>query len=77
MQLTLIVLDVNDNTPVFAEDLISITVTEGESLDQTLLQVSASDADSGNNAEIFYSLDGDDGNANMCTAAADHSCHFL
>lgn len=55
------VTDVNDNAPMFAEDEISITVTEGEELGQNLLSVSATDADDGLNARISYSLDPDDG----------------
>lgn len=60
LQLSLIVLDANDNSPMFAEEAISITVSEGSDLEQTLLQVTASDADAGINAELSYSLDGDD-----------------
>jgi len=60
-QLTVTVLDVNDNAPVLSEDEISISVTEGEELGQTLLTLTATDADQGVNGEISYSLLGDDG----------------
>lgn len=53
--------DVNDNVPVFAEDEISIIVSEGEELQQTLLTVQASDADTGRNGQITYSIIGGDG----------------
>ena len=61
LQLTLMVLDVNDNTPIFAEPEYSITVTEGEELEQVLLTVSASDADTGSNQQIFFFLEEDGG----------------
>ncbi len=51
----------NDNIPVFAEDFIAIMVTEGEGLERVILQVSAEDADSGNNSQISYFLDEDNG----------------
>ncbi len=60
-QLTLLVLDVNDNTPMFAEPEYSITVTEGEELEQVLLTLSASDLDAGTNQQIFFSLEEDGG----------------
>ncbi len=61
LQLTVIVLDVNDNSPMLAEDEISITVTEGEMIRQTLITLTATDADSGRNGDIRYSLSGGDG----------------
>lgn len=61
LQLTLLVLDVNDNTPIFAEPEYSISVTEGEELDQVLLTLSASDADAGTNQQIFFFLEEDGG----------------
>ena len=55
------VTDANDNTPVFAEDQVSIRVNEGEELDQTLLTLTATDDDIGSNSEITYSLVGGEG----------------
>ena len=57
-QLRVSVTDVNDNSPVFSEEdtEISITVTEGEGLGQTLLTVTATDADTGLNSQIEYLL---------------------
>lgn len=60
------VLDVNDNAPVLDRRDISIIVSEGESLQQTLLTLRASDADSGSNAEITYSLAGGEGGVTSC-----------
>ena len=58
----MIVEDVNDNDPVFIEPEISITVSEGEDLSEVLVQGRlASDADSGINGQITYSLLSDEG----------------
>jgi hypothetical protein len=64
------VLDVNDNAPVLEEDEILITITEGEELRQTLLTLTATDADVGVNSEIVYSLTGGDGESLACM----HAC---
>lgn len=62
MQLNVIVDDVNDNAPVFIEPEISVTVGEGEELGEVLVQGRlASDADSGTNGLITYSLLSDEG----------------
>ena len=61
MQLTVTVLDVNDNAPVLEEEEISISVPEGEDLSRTLITLTAEDADIGINGQIIYSLFGDDG----------------
>ena len=61
MQLTVTVLDVNDNAPVLEEEEISISVPEGEDLGRTLITLTAEDADIGINGQIIYSLFGDDG----------------
>ena len=60
-QLRITVLDVNDHAPVFVEDVFSISVSEGEDVDQTILEVLAYDEDSGINGEIEYSLEDDFG----------------
>lgn len=51
-------MDINDNTPVFAENEVSIRVNEGEELNQILLTLTASDDDIGLNSDIRYSLIG-------------------
>ncbi|KAM6151367.1 protocadherin-11 X-linked isoform 6-T6 [Rhynchocyon petersi] len=48
--------DENDNAPVFTQSLISLSVPENNSPDSQLTKVSATDADSGSNAEISYQL---------------------
>lgn len=61
LQLTLILDDVNDNAPVFAEDEISINVNEREELGQVLLTLTATDRDLDRNSDIRYSLIGGEG----------------
>ncbi len=51
------VADVNDNSPVFSENLYKVTVFETET---SILVVAASDPDSGSNSELRYSLLGGD-----------------
>ncbi len=51
----------NDHSPDFVEDGFSTTISEGEDLDQTILDVPATDRDSGTNGEIVYSLEDDFG----------------
>ena len=57
-QLTVEVTDVNDNRPVFLEDMYTATVAEdlSSSVDDIVLFVNASDADSLSNAAITYSF---------------------
>ncbi|XP_040855405.1 protocadherin-11 X-linked isoform X5 [Ochotona curzoniae] len=48
--------DENDNAPVFTQPFISISVPENNSPGTQLTKISATDADSGQNAEISYLL---------------------
>lgn len=48
--------DSNDNSPVFVDAPYSITVSEDEPVNITILVASAFDADSGSNGEITFSL---------------------
>ncbi|XP_062039490.1 protocadherin-11 X-linked isoform X4 [Lepus europaeus] len=48
--------DENDNAPVFTQPFISISVPENNSPGTQLTKISATDADSGRNAEINYLL---------------------
>ena len=50
------VLDVNDNPPVFEAERYSLTVNESAVIGDTLLQLEASDNDTGINAELVFSL---------------------
>ncbi|KAK3099843.1 hypothetical protein FSP39_010599 [Pinctada imbricata] len=46
--------DVNDNAPVFTQDLYNITIQEDIPLNTVITRVSANDADTGKNAEVTY-----------------------
>ncbi|KAM6143275.1 LOW QUALITY PROTEIN: protocadherin-11 X-linked [Erethizon dorsatum] len=48
--------DENDNAPVFTHPFISLSVSENNSPGTQLTKISATDADSGHNAEISYLL---------------------
>ncbi|XP_073424123.1 protocadherin-1 isoform X2 [Dendrobates tinctorius] len=50
------VTDVNDNAPIFSQSLMEVTFKENNSPDDLVMEVSASDADSGSNAQISYSI---------------------
>ncbi|XP_063048489.1 protocadherin alpha-3-like [Engraulis encrasicolus] len=50
------VLDVNDNNPVFSKTLYKAKVPENVASGATVLTVTATDADSGVNSEIMYSI---------------------
>ncbi|KAM5194966.1 protocadherin-11 X-linked isoform 3-T3 [Hipposideros larvatus] len=49
--------DENDNAPVFTQPFISVSVLENNYPDAQLTKISATDADTGRNAEISYLLD--------------------
>ncbi|XP_039976633.1 protocadherin beta-16-like isoform X10 [Xiphias gladius] len=54
MQITINVLDVNDNAPVFTKSVYKATVTENSPRGTSVITVSASDKDGGSNGEISY-----------------------
>ncbi|XP_074740123.1 protocadherin beta-16-like [Strix uralensis] len=51
-----VVLDINDNIPVFIRSLYKVRVLENSSPDTLVVAVSARDLDSGTNGEIAYSI---------------------
>ncbi|XP_054238920.1 protocadherin-23 [Indicator indicator] len=55
-ELTITVLDVNDNPPVFTQDLYQVRLPELISMDATVLTVSAVDGDSEHNGMISYKI---------------------
>ncbi|XP_033920339.1 protocadherin-23 [Melopsittacus undulatus] len=55
-ELTILVLDVNDNPPVFTQDLYQVSLPELISTDATVLTVSAVDRDSEQNGVISYKI---------------------
>ncbi|XP_041845821.1 protocadherin-1-like isoform X1 [Melanotaenia boesemani] len=50
------VTDMNDNTPVFSPTLLEVDFPEGNQPGDKVLDVMATDADSGTNAELTYSI---------------------
>ncbi|XP_077433277.1 protocadherin alpha-2-like isoform X9 [Vanacampus margaritifer] len=55
-QISINVLDSNDNPPVFSKSLYKIKIPENAPKDTTLITLNATDADVGLNSEIQYSL---------------------
>lgn len=55
-----IVTDVNDNPPKFDRPVISVSIAETAQIGSSVAQLSASDADEGDNAKITFSLAGGD-----------------
>lgn len=53
--------DVNDNAPMFHMKSYNVSVSESAMVGTSVLQVSASDSDTGSNNEIFYQLFGKNG----------------
>ncbi|KAK1175363.1 hypothetical protein AOXY_G3063 [Acipenser oxyrinchus oxyrinchus] len=62
MEVTVIVLDVNDNSPIFSQNVYDVEIEEDILSATDLIQVVASDADEGTNGQIRFSIIG--GNAN-------------
>ncbi|XP_031443178.1 protocadherin gamma-A11-like isoform X1 [Clupea harengus] len=59
MEITVDVLDVNDNMPVFTKDVYSATLNENSPLGTTVIQVNATDLDNGPSGEVFYTFGND------------------
>lgn len=62
MDVTMMVLDVNDNTPSFSQNIYDIEIEENILTGPDVIQVFASDADDGTNGQIRFSIS--EGNAN-------------
>lgn len=62
MDITVIVLDVNDNPPVFQQRLYQVEISENTLSGIDLLQVAATDLDQGTNGQVRYHVAG--GNVN-------------
>ncbi|XP_035288644.1 protocadherin alpha-3-like isoform X8 [Anguilla anguilla] len=56
LQITVNVMDINDNTPVFSKLLYKVAVLENSPQGTVIVTVNATDLDSGLNGEINYSL---------------------
>uniref|UniRef100_A0A8C4SGQ4 Protocadherin 1 gamma 13 n=1 Tax=Erpetoichthys calabaricus TaxID=27687 RepID=A0A8C4SGQ4_ERPCA len=55
-EIHIIVLDANDNTPVFTQEIYKATVAENAPVGSVLLRVNATDADTDLNGQITYSV---------------------
>ncbi|XP_030002155.1 protocadherin alpha-8-like [Sphaeramia orbicularis] len=56
LNVSIVVLDINDNRPTFGHDPYQIEIYENVSVGATVIRVNAVDPDEGNNGEIEYSL---------------------
>ncbi|MED6243863.1 hypothetical protein ATANTOWER_028651, partial [Ataeniobius toweri] len=56
MTITVNVLDVNDNPPVFSQTLYKINVYENVKIGTSIITLNATDLDAGQNGQILYSL---------------------
>ncbi|XP_048884468.1 protocadherin gamma-A11-like isoform X13 [Brienomyrus brachyistius] len=54
--INIIVLDANDNAPVFLEPVYKASLRENSVMGTTVLKVSATDSDTGSNGEVTYSF---------------------
>ncbi|KAM4586830.1 protocadherin gamma-C5-like isoform 14-T14 [Fundulus diaphanus] len=55
-EITIIVLDINDNFPVFENNLYKVSLQENAVKDTSIIKITATDADEGFNGEIEYSF---------------------
>uniref|UniRef100_UPI0037E94F59 protocadherin alpha-8-like n=1 Tax=Semicossyphus pulcher TaxID=241346 RepID=UPI0037E94F59 len=58
LNVTVIVLDSNDNNPTFSQEVYSVTIVENVDADTSVTTVQATDADDGANGEIEYLFGG-------------------
>ncbi|TKS72370.1 Protocadherin alpha-8 [Collichthys lucidus] len=56
MDIQVNVLDINDNAPVFFQDVYSVTLNENAPVGTTVIQVNATDLDDGPNGDVVYSF---------------------
>ncbi|XP_039670001.1 protocadherin alpha-6-like isoform X11 [Perca fluviatilis] len=56
LNVSIIVLDINDNRPMFSQDTYQIEIYENVPVGSTVTRVNATDPDEGTNGEIEYSL---------------------
>ncbi|XP_073342598.1 protocadherin alpha-8-like [Pagrus major] len=56
MNIKVNVLDINDNAPVFSQEVYSVMLNENAPVGTTVIQVNATDLDEGPNGEVVYSF---------------------
>ncbi|KAM4035220.1 protocadherin gamma-B1-like isoform 5-T5 [Anomaloglossus baeobatrachus] len=54
--LKIIVIDANDNAPIFSQDMYKVTLKENSPVNSTVIMLNATDNDEGVNAQITYSF---------------------
>ena len=54
--MSLLVTDINDNSPMFPTDTIRETISEGLPMGTTVLTLAATDRDFGSNARVNYTI---------------------
>ncbi|XP_053179558.1 protocadherin alpha-8-like [Scomber japonicus] len=59
LNVTVTVLDSNDNHPVFSQEVYSVTIPENVATDTSVIKVKATDVDDGSNADIEYIFGGE------------------
>ncbi|XP_050928281.1 protocadherin alpha-8 isoform X33 [Lates calcarifer] len=59
LNVTVIVLDSNDNHPIFSQEVYSVTISESVSTDTSVIKVTATDMDDGANGDIEYFFGGE------------------
>ncbi|XP_044136931.1 LOW QUALITY PROTEIN: protocadherin gamma-C5-like [Bufo gargarizans] len=57
-RITIVVLDINDNPPVFNQSVYKVSIRENLPLKSVILTLNATDQDAGANGEIQFSFDG-------------------
>ncbi|XP_064017475.1 protocadherin beta-15-like isoform X3 [Pogoniulus pusillus] len=55
-QIRIVVLDANDNTPMFTHKVYEVRLTEDSPRGQLVVKVDATDADEGSNGQVYYAL---------------------
>ncbi|XP_060682957.1 protocadherin Fat 4 [Hemiscyllium ocellatum] len=60
ISITVIITDVNDNSPIFTENIYTVTVDENIARGSDLLIVSATDSDEGKNGQVRYVINSKD-----------------
>lgn len=55
-QVSILVSDINDNTPTFQSSLINLTLSESLEVGTPVLNLVATDGDFGNNGAIIYEI---------------------
>ncbi|XP_063354017.1 protocadherin alpha-3-like isoform X31 [Pelmatolapia mariae] len=56
MTILIYVLDINDNAPVFSQDVYSVTLNENAPVGTVVVQVNATDLDDSQNGDVVYSF---------------------